>query len=106
MALYRDLVNVAHQPNFQDRVKYALESAAVNIMAEVNTTANHATRVTYANKVLAGQINILECAIAVMTNASIAAEANILTSPDFAIPDADIQFAVNSLFNAFAGIAS
>lgn len=106
MALYRDLINISRQDSLQDRVKYALETAAINVMAESNTVTSHATRVTYAIKVLSGQENLFECAVAVMTNPTIAAEANIATIPDFGIPDTDMQSAVNSLFNALAGVAN
>jgi hypothetical protein len=68
-------MQIAQQTAFQGRVLEALTKAAVAVMAEVNTVTGHALRVTYANKVLAGQADILEVALAVMTNGTIQAEA-------------------------------
>ena len=106
MALFRDLNTIASDSGFQGRCRYALMVAAVNVLAEVNTTTNHNKRANYGLAVLAGSANMLLVAILVLTNATIAAEANAATAPDFAIPDADIQFAVNSLFNDLAGVTT
>jgi len=44
----------------------------------------------------------------VLTNSTIAAESDVTkpTAGAYGIPDSDIQFAVNSLFNALAGVSN
>lgn len=106
MASFDNLNTIASNAGFQSRCQYALTDAAVNVMAESNETASHQQRVNYARQVIAGSINVLQLAFTVLTNSTIAAEANVQTTPDYAIPDSDIQFAVNSLFNTLAGIGS
>lgn len=92
---------VRNDQAFQGRVEYALYVAAVNVMAEVNTTLNHAARVVYAKTVLNGSAPIHPAVVAVLTNSTIAAAAD-----STAVVDSDIQFAVNSLFNALSGVAT
>lgn len=106
MTLFRDINTIANNSGFQGRCLYALQVAAVNVMAESNATAQHENRVIFARQVLNGAVNALNVALAVLTNSSIFAEAVAATTPDYAIPDSDIQFAVNSLFNALSGIGS
>lgn len=64
---------------------------------------NHSGRATFSIKVAQGNYNLAAAALAVLTNATIAAEATNGTSGNM-IPDADIQFAVNSLWNMLAGV--
>lgn len=97
-------MTIARNSGFQDRIKYALESASIDVLAEATTTANHSARRAFAVKVLAGNIDSVATATAVLTNSTIAAEANSATTPDYAIPDGDIQFTVNSMFDAFASV--
>lgn len=107
MALASDLMIIANAPGFQGRVKYWLESAAVAVMAEAANTASHGPRVNYAYSILRGSASVLEVTVAVLTNTTIAGEANVATTANsgYAIPDSDIQFAINSLFNALAGVS-
>ncbi len=102
MANYDDLIKIAGNSGFQERVKYALMSAAVSVYNELSSTTGHTPRVAYANSIIAGNYNLGPASLGVLTNTSIAAEATIGSAPDFSIPDSDIQFAVNSLWNAFA----
>lgn len=106
MASFDDLETIANNAGFQGRVNHALQVAAENIMTEDPTTARHEDRVAFARKVINGEVSMAEVAQQVLTNATIAAEAVAATTPDFAIPDGDIQFAINSLFNVLAGIGS
>ena len=103
MASFNQLGQIAVTPQFQSRVKYAMGVAAASVYAEVNTTTGHAARAAFSVKVSAGNYSVLDAAYAVLGNSSIAAEAVYATQPDFAIPDSDIQFAVNSLWNLFSG---
>jgi hypothetical protein len=106
MATQSDAVTVARVPAFQDRVKYAAVKAAVAVMAESAGTASHAQRVVYARSILAGLIDILSLAVGVTTNTTILAELNPAAAPNYGVPDADIEFTVNSLFNAYAGVST
>jgi hypothetical protein len=64
---------------------------------------NHSARAAFAIKVAQGTYNLQAAAFAVLTNATIAAEATNGVSGN-TIPDADIQFSVNSLWNMLAGV--
>lgn len=99
-----DLGTISRNQRFQDRVNNCLNLAALNVMAEVATTASHQNRVDYARKVLLGGLDMQQIALDVLTNTTIASGANASTTPDYAISDSDIQFAVNSIFNALAGV--
>lgn len=97
--LSQQAMDVAANATFQSRVKFFLQKAALDVMAEVNTTPNHTARVVFANKVLAGQTSIFEATVAVLTNTTVEGEL-------FTAPDNDVQFAVNSVYNALAGVAT
>ncbi len=110
MASYDDLITIAGNGGFQNRVKYALASAAVSVYNELSSTTGHNQRVAYATSVIQGNYNLAPAALAVLTNTTIASEASLgtapgsvpATAPGFNIPDSDLQFAVNSLWNALA----
>ena len=70
---------------------------------DVISFTQHARRAAFSNSVALGNYQIAAIVKAVLGNASIAAEANVNTLPDYAIPDTDIQFAVNSMWNMLAG---
>ena len=106
MANPRELMQIANDQNFQNRVKYYMQKAGIAVMTEANTTPNHTERVTYANKVLDGTASVFEQAVGVTTNATIAAEANAATQPDWGIQDSNIEFQVNAQYNAYASIAT
>src|SRR5258708_6328843 len=103
MATFSDLATIARDPNFQSRVGYAMAVAAVNVAAEASNTTNHGERLEFSVKVINGSYSPLFASLAVLTNSTIAAEAVLATTPGFAIPDSDIQFAVNSLWTSFSG---
>ena len=102
MASYDDLITIAGNGRFQDRVKYALTSAAISVYNEASSSTGHTARVAYASSVIGGNYNLHPAAIAILTNTTIAAEATLSSIPDFGIPDSDMQFAVNSLWDALA----
>lgn len=108
MADLQDLGTIANDPNFQNRCMAALEMAAVNVLAEGDQAANHPARAAYASEVMDQQNQISKDAIAmaVLSNATIAAEANVADLPGCpkTVADGDIEFAINSLFNDLAGI--
>jgi len=89
----------ADEIDFQKRCQFFLVKAAIAVMNENGATVNNADRIIYAQKVLSGTVVLYEIAVSVTTNGTI--EANINT--DTNIPDADIEFTINSMFDAFAG---
>jgi hypothetical protein len=62
----------------------------------------HTKRATYATQVVNGNYNLAQAALAVLGNAAIAVEATAGVNGN-TIPDTDIQFSVNSLWNVLAG---
>ena len=104
MALsYADAGQLAKTDEFLRRVAYAMQSAAVAVYSEQGTVTGHAARAAYATKVSNGTFDLATAALVVLTNASILAEGNLTTTPGNGIPDSDIQFAVNSVWNLLAG---
>lgn len=86
---------LALDSTFQQRVLVAMETAATQVQAEISTTVNHINRANYAKLVLSSpQAYIVPVCEAVITNAAITG----------ASLDSDIQFAVNSLWSALAGV--
>lgn len=63
------------------------------------STEGHTERVAYAKEVLAGAASILEYAIGVVTNSTIATTIDGGGQPT----DSDVEFVVNSMFSDFAG---
>jgi hypothetical protein len=105
MADLQDLNTIANDAAFRGRCREALTLAANNVMAEDINTSGHALRLAYAQIVLAGNQNDYSVALAVLANPTISVEATIQSLPGAtsSIPDSDIQFTINSLFNALAG---
>jgi len=85
---------------FQDKVKYEMQTAAIAIMAEVATTDNHAERIIYAKTILDGSASVKEFCIGVLTNTSI--KTKVGAGQDYT---SDLAFVISSMFNAFAGIS-
>lgn len=79
------------------RIRQALVKAAVAVMAEAANTTGHELRVAYARAVLGAPDDAgILAARAVVTNAGL----------DGTDTDNDIEFTVNSMFNALAGVAN
>lgn len=107
MADLQDLGTIANDPAFQARCMTALEAASVAILAEGDNVVNHTQRAAFASEVMdhQNQVSAFAVAEAVLTNATIAAEATVASLPGCtAVPDGDIQFAINSVFEDLAGI--
>lgn len=103
MATSLDAVQIAG--NLNPRVSFFVIKAAIAIMAEDNLTANHSDRVDFANKVFVGDYDLNSYTFGVLTNSTILS--NLDTGePDLGITDGDLEFTVNSLYNAFAGVAT
>jgi hypothetical protein len=104
MATWSTLSDIVNAPVFQNRVHMAMQEAAWSVYSEDVSTVGHAERAAYANKVANGTFALSEVCYLVLTNPSVGAEADPLQPPDYGIPDADIQFAVNSYWNLLAGV--
>ena len=96
MAL-ENIIGLAHGAVLKDKVNYALVKAAIAVMAEDDTTPNHANRIVFAGKVLTGNYNVQQYAIAVATNVTTAGKLD--TGKDY---DSDLDFVIGSMFDAFA----
>lgn len=107
MTSTRNLVAIANTQTFQDRIKFFLFKAAINVLAEDPGTLGHPQRIIFANDILSGSNSILDFAIGVLTNPTISQGANPDDSNDgiYGVSDGDMEFTVNSLYNAFAGAA-
>lgn len=101
-AAFLDLAQLASGQDFQRRIGYAMAVAAAAVYSESGGTTGHAARALYATKVASGQYDVPAVALLVLGNSTIAAE-EIASGPTNGIPDSDIQFAVNSLWNLLAG---
>lgn len=85
--------DIAYQPTFQAKVLQAMVTAAINVQAELTSTANHQNRALYAKAILnAPQQYVLAFALGAVSQLI-----------DNTATDATIQTTVNSLWNAFAG---
>jgi len=84
------------------RVRFFAVKAAIAVMAEDPETMNHAERVAYAKKVLHGETSMSDYAWATITNSAF----DGVDDPSlFGITDQALEFTVNSMFNAMAGVA-
>lgn len=99
---------LADNEEFVRRVRVALVTAAKNVMAEDNTTKDHATRVIYAKKVIDNPDVQTRLAVhSIVTNVAIDSTLDKLAGRyQTSASDSDIQFTVDSLFNALAGIST
>ena len=98
MAL-QNYIGLVGQAEFQNKIRFYLIKAAVSIMNEAGSTANHQKRVDYAQEVLAGSVNLDDYCRAVLQNATI--QGKVDAGTDY---DGDLEFAINENFNAFAGV--
>lgn len=92
---YIDQYTLAQDPTFRSRVEMAMIIAAIQISAEDPTTEYHQQRAQYAQACLANPVSCAaNFALGVASNPVITAQSS----------DSDIQFTVNSQWNAYAGV--
>lgn len=101
MANSQALETIAADATFRGRCIYFLTQAAVTVAQ--NSSADPKQQ-AYAGQILNGQMaDLSQLALDVLANATIAAEATVASLPGCtAVPDGDIQFAVDQLFNNLA----
>lgn len=86
--------------DFQRRVEYFRNKAAVAVMGEVTPVGDeHTARVAYADRVMGGNANIKQFCVGVVNNSTIAANIDAGVEP----VDNDMEFTVNSIFSKYAG---
>lgn len=93
--MFRDQLDLAQSPAFIARVQMALVKSAVAVSSEEQTTVYHETRAQWATQVLRDPEHYAaRVAVGVASNAAITADSS----------DSDIEFTVNSQWNAYAGV--
>lgn len=96
MATFKAIYDFCHGNDFQARVEVAITQAAVTVSAEATNTANHARRVTLANRVLLEPKKYADLfAVGVSSDTALQA-----TPTD----DAKLATAVSAVWNAYAGV--
>ena len=107
MATTTEAMVIANNSTWKSRIKFAMQKGAVAVMAEAGTVNGHAKRAAYAEVVLSGDASIYEYSVGVVTNATILSSLNISTNPDGSnITDGDVEFTVNSMWDAFSGVTA
>jgi hypothetical protein len=91
--------------NLESRVSFFVIKGAVAVMSESIGTANHAERADFANKVFVGDYDLSSYTYAVLTNPTNLSNLD-LEQDDYGINDADLEFTVSSMYNAFAGVST
>lgn len=90
-------VTALNDAAFIGKIRQALVKAAIAVMAEAANTEGHELRVAYAWAVLGAPDDAGTLAArAVVTNAALVGTG---------ATDNDIEFTVNSMFNAFSGVS-
>ena len=95
---------IAESETFQARVQIYMHKAAHAVYSEGGAVANHALRIALADKILAGESDKRLWAYSVMTNATLQTNGNVTDASGLnGISDSDLEFTINSVYNAFAG---
>ena len=105
MANSEQAMAVANWPAYQARVRFYAHKASHAIMTELATTPNHAERVVWANSVLNGGEDIGVLATSTVTNSTIQTGADVSATLQ-GVSDSDLEFVVNSMVNAWAGVST
>lgn len=102
MANSQEAMEVAARSDYQSRVRFYGQKAAHAVMSEAGTVANHAERVLWADSMLNGEENIYAMSVSTVTNSTIQAAADASAALQ-GVSDADLEFTVNSMVDAWAG---
>jgi hypothetical protein len=95
------IVTAASDPLFYSRVSFIALKVAQQVASEAEDYPNHANRMDYANRVLRGDDNAILLAQHVASSNATIAGALETDGPE-APPDADIEFALTSIWDARA----
>lgn len=95
---------IAENSTFQARVLIFMHKAAHAVYAEGGAVANHALRIALADKILAGDSDKRLWAYSCMTNSTLQTSGTTSAADNLnGISDSDLEFVINSVYNAFAG---
>lgn len=98
---YTQIGVVSADPNFVNRVAYALAIGAVTVIGESPATAKHSGRINFANKVILNQVDVSSITKAVLTQLP---QVTTDASTDYGILDTDLQTVINNNWNVLAGV--
>lgn len=96
-----EVVTAASDPLFYSRVSFIALKVAQQVASEPTDHANHDNRVAYSNRVMRGDDNAILLAQHVASSNATIADALATSGPE-APPDADIEFALASIWDARA----
>lgn len=102
MATYLELKALESDQNLINKVEVAIWSAINTIAGESTGTANHAARVTWAQRAASGTADMARTALRLV----LAANSSLTPVQMQAASDAAIQTAVNATIVVLAGITS
>lgn len=86
-----------NQPDFRNRVEFYMVKAAISVTTEASGTAFHIQRQSLAEQILASaESHVTRFALGVITNPTILGYAS-----HSVVPDGDIEFVVNSIYNSY-----
>lgn len=95
--LQSELMVIARDGKFLSRINYLVTKAAI---AKLNAETPLAEDILLGQRILKGEENMSRWAVAAVTNPSIAAGAH--TPSGDTITESDLEFTINSLWEAFA----
>lgn len=95
-----DRIATARDDTFAARVAMLLMASAINVVNEDPTTANHANRLAFAQRVLKGELNNkVVAAVVIADNATIQSEIDGAPSQlGSNVADNDLTFVINGIF--------
>lgn len=94
---FQEQVDLAESTSFVARVQMAMVKAALAVAAEDAATEHHATRSQWATQVLRDPAHYAaRMAYGVAANGAVTTDST----------DSDIEFTVNSIWNAYAGVVT
>jgi hypothetical protein len=105
MATSVEVVQVVKLGQFQRRVNYFVVKAAVAVMNEDPLTANHTERVAFANSVFVSDYNLEQYTNSILANPTIMSGLTVSDAGN-GVTDSDLEFVVNSVYDAFAGVST
>lgn len=96
---YLERFSLIENVNFHKRIQVAIWTASAVVLVEDAGVPNHADRLTYARKALAGNIApeaLRRIALRLLTDANVATDGESVT-------DANLQIAIDALYDELAG---
>lgn len=97
MTILQAVAAAKGEPDFRDRVEFYTVKAAIAATTESTGTALHTERVALARSILLSPgSKVTAFALGVITNSTIMSYAS-----HSLVPDGDIEFVVNSIYNSY-----